>query len=95
MKMKKIGMLFDDQVALNAAFYMKAHSVLAYNENATVNTGTRTIEYPDMRWQFILLNDDKDVVKISGMEFDAIFSEVRNSNAKQFIMSRFRPRFDK
>lgn len=92
-----IGMIFDNQVALNAAFYMHAWS----NSNGctlpdvNVNTGMRTIEVGDRRYSYILIKDGKDVVKISGIEFDAIFSEVTDPHCKQYIMSRFRPRFDK
>ena len=94
--MKIIGMIFDNQVALNAAFYMQAYSAREYDGgNVTVNTARRTIEYQDSRYQFILIKDEKDTVKISGIEFDAIFSEVVDPHCKQYIMSRFRPRFDK
>lgn len=92
--MKKVGMLFEDSVALNAAFYAKAFGVLAYKEDAEVNTGTREIIYPDIKYMFILIEGDRDVNQISGIEFDAIFSEVTNPNVKQYILSRFRPRFN-
>lgn len=93
--MKIIGMIFDDPVALNAAFFMKAFNVLAYKEDAVVNTGTRCIEYPDVRWQYVLIKDDRDLVKISGIQFDAIFSEVVDLHCKQYVMSRFRPGLNK
>ncbi|AEO14576.1 hypothetical protein MT_57030 [Pseudomonas phage phiPto-bp6g] len=95
--MKHIGMIFDNQVALNAAFYMHAWSN-TYGctlPDVNVNTGMRTIEVGDRRYSYILIKDQTDVVKISGIEFDAIFSEVTDSHCKQYIMSRFRPRFGK
>lgn len=95
--MKHVGMIFDNQVALNAAFYMHAwgQSDGGTVQNGVVNTGRRTIEFADIRYSYILIADSKDVVKISGIEFDAIFSEVTDPHCKQYIMSRFRPRFDK
>lgn len=94
--MKHIGMIFDNQVALNAAFYMHAWGTsLGGGETSGVNTGMRTIESADRRYSYILIKDDSDVVKISGIEFDAIFSEVTDPHCKQYIMSRFRPRVDK
>lgn len=92
-----IGMIFDNQVALNAAFYMHAwsHSYGCALPNVSVNTGMRTIEVENRHYSYILIKDETDVVKISGIEFDAIFSEVTDSHCKQYIMSRFRPRFDK
>ena len=93
--MKTIGMIFDNQVALNAAFYMQAWYASESGTEVTVKTKDRTIEYPDSRYKFILIKDEKDVMKISGVSFDAIFSEVVDPHCKQYIMSRFRPRFDK
>lgn len=96
--MKHIGMIFDNQVALNAAFYMHAWSHsngFTIPNDTSVNTATKTIEVGDRRYSYILIKDQTEVVKISGIEFDAIFSEVTDSHCKQYIMSRFRPRFDK
>lgn len=91
--MKKIGMIFQDEVALNAAFFMKAYSVLEYGEKAEVKRFERTITYPeqDVQWMFVLIRDHKDVIKISGVQFDSIFSEVVDLQAKQYIMTRYRP----
>lgn len=92
-----IGMIFDNQVAMTAAFYMHAWSQTegGVNTDVTVNTATRTIECANRRYSYILIKDRDDVVKISGLEFDAIFSEVTDPHCKQYIMSRFRPRFNK
>lgn len=95
--MFNIGMIFDNQVAFNAAFYMHAWSSTDGGKETTVivNSGLRTIQDENLRYSYILIKDDDDMMRIGGMEFDAIFSEVVDPNRKQYIMSRFRPRFDK
>lgn len=91
--MKKVGLFFENQISLNAAFFMRAYSSLDDpNDNAIIKTNSREIIYPDITWSYIIIKDEKDLVKISGLEFDAIFSEVTDIHCKQYIMSRFRPR---
>lgn len=60
-------------------------------QNAEVDTGHRTITFENLKYMYILIKDEKDVIKIGGIQFDAIFSEVIDPHCKQFIMSRFRP----
>lgn len=66
-----IGMIFDSQVALNAAFYMHAWGD---DDGKIVNTGYRTIQDGNRRYSYILIKDDDDLMRIGGIEFDAIFS---------------------
>lgn len=92
--MKTVGIIFDDLTALNASFYMFAYSGIQYNLDIEVNTTAREIKYPNVIYKYILIKDENDLNKISGIQFDSIFSEVRDSYCKNFILSRFRPRFD-
>ena len=92
--MKTIGMIFDDVTSLNAAFYMHAYSGCQYNPDIEVNTGMREIKYLNVIYKYIIIKDEKDVMKIAGINFDSIFSEVKDPYCKNWILSRFRPRFD-
>ena len=95
--MKIIGMLFEDRVSMEAAFYRHAYGLITFDEtkdNVKVKTGMRhTIEIDDSRWMYLIV-DNKSVDKIAGIQFDAIFSEVRDPDLKFYILSRFRPGFN-
>ena len=91
--MKTVGMIFDDLTSLNAAFYRAAYTESQYDD-AKVNVGMWEIEYPNVRYKYILIKDENDVMKIAGIHFDSIFSEVKDPYCKNWILTRFRPRFD-
>lgn len=96
--MKTIGMFFSNKEDMISAYRKHSQSVnnLARSYGTTtVNPSQVTITVDDYKWRYYAFEDDKCVHKIAGIQFDAVFSEVTDPYAKMFIMSRFRPRFDK
>lgn len=92
--MKIIGMLFDDRERMMSQF--KRHSdnckAMPYID-AVINTKELSIVISgEFKWRYISIMDKEDVMKISGISFDTIFSEVRDTYCKNWILSRFRPR---
>ncbi|MNW21642.1 hypothetical protein D3C71_2226760 [compost metagenome] len=49
----------------------------------------------DRKWLYYTFEDDSRINDIAGIQFDAIFSEVTDSKAKWYIMTRFRPGLNK
>lgn len=94
--MKLVGMIFDDRERMEECFQKHAASVMY-----TCDIGYRVIASKkeiivgdNIKWMYILISDDMHLNRVSGIPFDAIFSEVRNIDHKHFIMTRFRPRFN-
>lgn len=93
-----IGMIFDDEIALRASFFQQAFGLTndSFSKDATVvNCGRRNIKSYDTEWEYVLIENDEDLNKISGLQFDSIYSELKNSKHKQWVMTRFRPRLNK
>lgn len=94
--MKIAGMIFDDRNRMEESFHGHAARVMfACDTGYRVNASKREIEACGIKWKYILISNDDQLNNISGIQFDAIFSEVSNLEHKHFIMTRFRPRFDK
>lgn len=91
--MKNIGMFYSNRSDMCKAF--KEHAdrsdPVLYDCHVKVNTRAETIEIHDTRWMYYTFTEDKDVMRIAGINFDAIFSEIVNPYCKRYIMTRFRP----
>lgn len=99
MNIINIGMFYGNrQVAIEA--YRK-HSQSANNDarsygTVTVNPRSMTITFDNVRYMYYSFDNDGDAqMKVQGIPFQAIFSEDLHPKDKQYVMSRFRPRFDK
>lgn len=95
--MKNIGMFFADNYDMIEAY--RKHSQSAQNSArdfsvVTTNPSQMTIVTGDRKWMYYTFKDASRINDIAGIQFDAIFSEVVDPEAKWFIMSRFRPRFN-
>lgn len=96
--MKTIGMFFSKKQDTVEAYRKHSQSVNSLARNygtTTVNPAEMTITTDDIKWRYYTIVDGVDFHKIASIQFDAVFSEVTAPYAKMFIMSRFRPRFDK
>jgi hypothetical protein len=95
--MKNIGMFYNTVGEMHEAF--KAHADRAdpihYDCYVKVCPRSATITIDNVRWMYYTFREDKDVMKIAGINFDAIFSEVVNPYCKRWIMTRFRPGLNK
>lgn len=93
--MKNIGMFYSSRSEMVKAFREHANRCdpLLFNCHVKVNPRSETIEIGDTRWMYFTFIKDKDVHRIAGINFDAIFSEVVNPYCKRYMMTRFRPRF--
>lgn len=96
--MKYIGMFFANNDDMIEAY--RKHSQSAQNSArdfsvVTVNPSQMTIVIADRKWMYYTFKDASRINDIAGIQFDAIFSEVTDLYCKQYIMSRFRPRFNK
>ena len=94
--MKNVGMFYANSFDMIEAY--RYHSQM-YNNHAreygsvTVNPSQLTIRLDDVKYLYYSFPNDTNINNIAGIQFDAVFSEVVDAKAKQFIMSRFRPRF--
>lgn len=70
------------------------HQMIKYDEHVVFKQKTMEIITGEGRYQFITLRPGTDdVCKISGMEFDAVFTKANfTSDIVQRIFIRFRPR---
>jgi hypothetical protein len=95
--MKNIGMFYNTTYEMREAF--KAHAdrsdPIHYDCYVKVCPRSETITIDNIRWMYYTFREDKDVMQIAGINFDAIFSEVVNPYCKQWIMTRFRPGLNK
>lgn len=101
MKKVNIGMFYDDRTELHAEFYRAAYQAVdaeQYNlKTGVVNSREMTVtyDYPERNVQhvnrYMLIRDYQDAVKISGMDFQAIFSNVKDKECAWFIRTRLRP----
>lgn len=95
--MKLIGMFYSNSRDMIEAY--RAHSQM-YNNYAreygsvTVNPAAMTITTDNVKRMYFSFPNSDQINNISGLQFDAIFSEVVDPKSKQFIMTRFRPRFN-
>lgn len=94
--MKKIGMFFANSHDMIEAYRAKSqmYNCLARNYGSvTVNPSAMTITVDDIKWMYYSFPnaDHINLIKIAGIQFDAIFSEVVDPKAKWFITTRFRP----
>lgn len=101
MKQVRIGMFYDERTELLATFYRAAFQAVdgeGYGfPKGEVNTMEQTITYTHEKdnvkrvYTYMYIKDMKDAMKISGMEFQAIFTSVKDKEANWYIQSRFRP----
>lgn len=93
--MKNIGMFYEN--SLDAIDDYRKHSQSANNSarqycTVTINPSEMTITIDSVRWKYYVFKQFDDVQSIAGIQFDAVFCEVRDPKIKSYIMSRFRPR---
>lgn len=94
--MNMVGVIFDNRERMEEQFQRHAASVMyTCDTGFVVSASKKEIVAGGVKWMYILIADDFHLNKIAGIPFDAIFSEVTNLEHKHFIMTRFRPRFDK
>lgn len=96
--MKHVGMFFSNKDATLEAY--RKHSQQANNmarsfSSVTVKPAEMKIITDDITWHYCRVEKYEDVIPFSGIVFDAVFSEVTDPEAKMFLVTRFRPRFDK
>jgi hypothetical protein len=98
--MKNIGMFYGSTVTAVEAY--RKHSQQANNDardygKVTVNPKMMTITFDDdIRYMYYGFDKDGDAQsRVQGIPFQAIFSENLHPKDKQYVMTRFRPRFDK
>lgn len=59
--------------------------------SVTVNPAEFSIKVDDVVWRYYSFPNADHINRIAGLQFDAVFSEVFDPEAKWFIMTRFRP----
>lgn len=90
--MKIAGMIFNDRERMEKLFHEHAARVMfTCDTGYRVSASKREIEACGIKWKYIFISNDDQLNNISGIQFDAIFSEVTNVYHKQYIMTRFRP----
>lgn len=92
--MKYIGVFFDKHSDAVQAYRKHSQEVNNMSRNygiVTVNPSDMTITIDNIRYMYYGFPTYEDVIRISGINFAAIFSEVSDSRIKQYIMARFRP----
>lgn len=95
--MKTIGMFYknsSDMVNAYREHSQKFNNYAREYGSVTVNPSKMTIIIDDVRRMYFSFPNCDEINNIAGIEFDAIFSEVVDPQAKQFIMTRFRPRLN-
>lgn len=95
--MKNIGMFYGSKLAAIETY--RKHSQQANNSardygTVTVNPKDMTITFDDVRYMYYSFDKEGDAQrKVQGIPFQAIFSEDLHTKDKEYVMTRFRPRF--
>lgn len=95
--MRKIGMFYGSRTRMLEQFEKHAYSLSnpSYG-HFEVNPRTLTITVGDYKYMYYSFEREGDALaRVQGIEFDAMFSEDLNEHCKRYVLSRFRPRFDK
>ena len=87
-----IGMFYNNTDLLNAAFDEYCELIREHNlEGYTINIKQRTIKSEYAKWIYVVIAEYKDVWKVSGINFSALFSDLKDLKAQRFLMTRLRP----
>lgn len=92
--MKIIGMFFankDDTIEAYRKHSQSANNSASDFGTVIVNPKEMTITFDDWQYRYYTFNQESDVMRICGIRFDAVFSEVIDPYCKWYIMTRFRP----
>lgn len=92
--MKIIGMFYSNKMDMIDAFRKHSQnyqSTARQYGTVTINPKEMKIVVDDRKWFYYTFEDDSRINDISGIQFDAIFSEVVHPKAKWYISTRFRP----
>lgn len=93
--MMNIGMFYEkklDAIDDYRKHSQSANSLARQHGSVTVNPSEMKITIDGVQWHYYNFRDFEDVHRIAGIQFDAVFCEVRDRKIKSYIMSRFRPR---
>lgn len=96
--MKLIGMFYAHRNDMIEAFRKHSQTYQNYAReygSVTVNPSELKIQIDDVRYLYFAFPNADRINMIAGLQFDAVFSEVVDPEAKWFIMTRFRPGFGK
>lgn len=88
-----IGYFFDNYESANEYATSLFELISRNDDSAVLKERSLTIESFGNRMHFIVIKNFKDVNKISGMVFDAVFlKSVFTTDIDRYVLSRFRPR---
>lgn len=96
--MRKIGMFYGSRVRMLEQFEKHVNAVSGphFGNDVKVCGRTMTITVGNYKYMYYAFErEGSALTKIAGIEFDAMFSEDLNEHCKRYVLSRFRPRFDK
>lgn len=96
--MKLIGMFYANTRDMIEEFrrHSQHYQTLAsYYGSVSVNPSKMIIKVDDIHYRYYAFPNDDNINIIAGLQFDAVFSEVVDPDAKWYIMTRFRPGLNK
>lgn len=90
-----VGLFFDNESTMVEEY--RRHSQRVANlarcwKTTSVNPKEKIIITDDTRYMYFFIDRYETVYKIAGLEFQAIFVQVSDIDACQYIMTRFRPK---